>query len=100
MYDINLPSHRSLFQIQAERLVKIQQVAAQYANKGKHTRACVSLDTEEANVPWYIMTSDATHIRTKEFFESHHYWGLKPSNVFFFNQVSTCTCVRMAKRTR
>ncbi|CBK21974.2 uncharacterized protein [Blastocystis hominis] len=51
MYDISLPSHKSLFQLQAERILRVQEMAA--ARSGK---ACV--------VPWYVMTSPMTHAET------------------------------------
>lgn len=68
-YDIGLPSHKSLFQIQAEKLISLQRLAG--------TRH---------NIPWYVMTSKPTHNVTKDFFEKHNYFGLEPSQVFFFNQ--------------
>eukprot|EP00164_Ancoracysta_twista_P003895 GFYU01005221.1.p1 GENE.GFYU01005221.1~~GFYU01005221.1.p1 ORF type:complete len:483 (+),score=203.19 GFYU01005221.1:42-1490(+) len=67
MYDIGLPSHKSLFQIQAERLMRLN-------------------DMSGAAIPWYIMTSVATYAPTKAFFEENDYFGHNPEDVFFFNQ--------------
>jgi len=73
MYDIGLPSKKSLFQLQAERLLKVQQIAKQKSGK-------------ESVVPWYIMTSDATTAPTRKFFQDNSYFGLDSKNVFFFEQ--------------
>jgi len=48
-YDIGLPSHKSLFQLQAERLLALQRLAAK-ANGG-----------EGKALRWFIMTSAFTH---------------------------------------
>ena len=37
-------------------------------------------------VPWYIMTSEANDARTRQFFETNHYFGLNKSDVVFFQQ--------------
>ncbi|KAL0052616.1 hypothetical protein WJX82_004822 [Trebouxia sp. C0006] len=77
-YDIGLPSHKSLFQLQAERLIRIQQLAAEAVHgpgaKIRHP------------VRWYIMTSPSTDAPTKEHFKEHHYFGLDPDQLFFFQQ--------------
>ncbi|KZS93505.1 nucleotide-diphospho-sugar transferase [Sistotremastrum niveocremeum HHB9708] len=83
-YDIGLPSHKPLFQIQAERIARIQQVAAQA--KGKSPASVV--------VPWYIMTSGPTRANTEAFFEEHAYFGLERNNVVFFEQ-GTLPCLSM-----
>ncbi|KAJ3017357.1 UNVERIFIED_CONTAM: UDP-N-acetylglucosamine pyrophosphorylase [Siphonaria sp. JEL0065] len=75
-YDVGLPSHKSLFQLQGERILSIQRIAAkahpEHANK--------------AIVPWYVMTSEPTRVATESYFKDHKYFGLNPDQVFFFNQ--------------
>ena len=75
-YDIGLPSHKSLFQYQAELIARLQQVAQE--ETGKPVGSVV--------VPWYIMTSGPTRLATEGFFKANAYFGLKPENVIFFEQ--------------
>jgi UDP-N-acetylglucosamine/UDP-N-acetylgalactosamine diphosphorylase len=75
-FDIGLPSSKSLFQIQAERIRKVEQLAAKKAGV-----AMASI-----SVPWYVMTSGPTRGPTEKFFREHNYFGLDESNVFIFEQ--------------
>lgn len=75
-YDIGLPSHKSLFQYQAERIARLQTVAEQ--ETGKSTGSVV--------IPWYVMTSGPTRKETQEFFSKNNYFGLDSKNVIFFEQ--------------
>ncbi|KAF3907557.1 hypothetical protein AA313_de0202974 [Arthrobotrys entomopaga] len=77
-YDIGLPSHKSLFQIQAERISRVQLLAEQ--------RAGVKPGVNVAQIPWYIMTSGPTRKPTEDYFSKHDYFGLEKSQVVFFEQ--------------
>ncbi|RMZ89630.1 hypothetical protein DV736_g3131, partial [Chaetothyriales sp. CBS 134916] len=74
-FDIGLPSKKSLFQLQAERIVRVQELAQQHS--GQSTAAVV---------PWYIMTSSPTRKPTEQFFQENSFFGLAKENVIFFEQ--------------
>lgn len=73
-YDIGLPSKKSLFQVQAERIRKVQELAS------KKTPGSAAV------VPWYVMTSGPTRGPTEKFFEENNFFGLHKENVQIFEQ--------------
>ncbi|XP_078489135.1 UDP-N-acetylhexosamine pyrophosphorylase [Ciona intestinalis] len=79
MYNVGTRSQKTLYQIKAERIRRLQDLA--YERTGK-----------KGIIPWYIMTSEATMSQTKEFFDKHDYFGLLQKNVVFFEQ-STLPCL-------
>ena len=85
-FDIGLPSKKSLFQLQAERIRKVIELAADAA-KGSVTGT--NKGTESAlmpSLPWYIMTSPQTHEQTVDFFRENAYFNLPEKDVVFFQQ--------------
>ncbi|MFD0616563.1 UTP--glucose-1-phosphate uridylyltransferase [Paenibacillus sp. GCM10027629] len=66
-FDIGLPSHKSLFQLQAERLLQLSLRVGRI-------------------IPWYLMTSPENHEDTVQFFESHQYFGYPAEECFFLEQ--------------
>eukprot|EP01023_Acetabularia_acetabulum_P030399 TRINITY_DN2861_c1_g2_i1.p1 TRINITY_DN2861_c1_g2~~TRINITY_DN2861_c1_g2_i1.p1 ORF type:complete len:508 (-),score=87.02 TRINITY_DN2861_c1_g2_i1:310-1704(-) len=75
-YNIGLPSNKSLFHLQAERVLKVQRLAADACNHGNVAKPLM----------WYVMTSPFTHNQTIAHFESNKYFGLCKDQVFFFQQ--------------
>ena len=73
-FDIGLPSKKSLFQLQGERVKKAELLAAK-----KHGKTSVT-------IPWYVMTSGPTRGPTAKFFEENNFFGLKKENVVIFEQ--------------
>ncbi|XP_034935842.1 UDP-N-acetylhexosamine pyrophosphorylase [Chelonus insularis] len=73
MYDVGLPSHKSLFQLQAERIKRLELMAQERHGKCQ-------------GITWYILTSDATHDATLTYFEENNYFGLNKDNVIAFKQ--------------
>ncbi|KAL7493884.1 hypothetical protein ACHAWT_006408 [Skeletonema menzelii] len=67
MYDIGLPSGKTLFEFMAERIKKLGQLS------GKGDKA----------IPFYIMTSPLNHKVTTEYFAKHDNFGI---DVIFFPQ--------------
>jgi UDP-N-acetylglucosamine/UDP-N-acetylgalactosamine diphosphorylase len=75
MYSVDLLSKKTLFQIQAERLLKVKELASL---KNQHNKS--------ASLPWYIMTSAPTYESTVEYFRKNNYFGLSSSDIIFFEQ--------------
>jgi len=73
MYDIGLPSGKTLYQIQAERILRVQNMAKKVTG-------------EEGLIPMYIMTSEHTKQPTVEFFKKHNYFGLEEQQLHIFEQ--------------
>lgn len=66
-FSIGLPSGKSLFQLQCERLIYLSKECKKY-------------------IPLYIMTSVDNHQDTVSFFEEHNYFGYPKSMIMFFKQ--------------
>lgn len=73
MCPIGLPSGKTLFQLQAERIRSIVRLAKK--ETGATGRIC-----------WYIMTSQATHDATEKYLEEHKHFGLNEDDVVLFQQ--------------
>ncbi|RHY30757.1 hypothetical protein DYB32_004053 [Aphanomyces invadans] len=69
MYNIGLPSEKSLFQLFSERILRLE-----------------ALVGVTGKIPFYIMTSVMNHDTTEVFFKQHEYFGLQASQVMFFPQ--------------
>jgi len=84
MYDVGLPSRKTLYHLQAQRIARIQELAAKRTGRS-------------GVVPWYIMTSEQTREKTEQFFAQHKHFGLDASNIKFFEQ-STMPCIDLNGR--
>ncbi|CAF4560439.1 unnamed protein product, partial [Didymodactylos carnosus] len=66
-------SRKSLYQIQAERIRRLQELANdQYGKNGQ--------------IPWFIMTSEHTKHATEDYFRERNYFGLRRENIILFEQ--------------
>eukprot|EP00117_Sycon_ciliatum_P034969 scpid50080/ scgid26590/ UDP-N-acetylhexosamine pyrophosphorylase; UDP-N-acetylgalactosamine pyrophosphorylase; UDP-N-acetylglucosamine pyrophosphorylase len=73
MYDVGLLSSKPLYQLQAERILRLQHLAKKQSGV-------------DCTIPWYIMTSEHTKGKTEEFFVQHDHFGLNASDVVIFEQ--------------
>lgn len=74
-FNIGLLSGKSLFQMQGERIKKLQSLAHKKA--GGDTKIVI---------PWYVMTSGPTRGPTEKYFQENNYFGLQKKNVIIFEQ--------------
>jgi UDP-N-acetylglucosamine/UDP-N-acetylgalactosamine diphosphorylase len=74
MYDVGLPSKKSLYQLQAERIHRLEQIANE------------EFQINTSTIPWFIMTSEHTRNSTEDYFLEHNYFGLKSENLILFEQ--------------
>lgn len=75
MFDVGLPSHKSLFRIQGERIRKLQELAKKLTGK-------------DGQITWYIMTSEHTMAPTKAYFKENDFFGLRDEDIVMFEQGS------------
>ena len=105
MFDIGLPSHKSLFQIHCDRLWRIQAMAAFWCHGNRHdirwfhcghlshsalhkvTALLMPFVVCRSPIQLVIMTSPATDQLTRQFFQQHNYFCLHHENVHFIVQV-------------
>jgi len=73
MYNIGLPSGKTLYQIQIERILRIQELAHR-------------LTGEDGLIPMYVMTSEHTKGPTQEFFRKNNFFGMKEEQLIIFEQ--------------
>jgi len=73
MFDVGLPSQKTLFQLQSERILSLEKIAQKKTGT-------------PGKITWYIMTSASTVKPTTEFFENNDYFGLEADNVVVFQQ--------------
>jgi len=73
MYDIGLPSGKTLYQIQIERILRVQELAKRITG-------------QEGQIPMYVMTSEHTKQPTLEFFKKHDYFGMAADQLNIFEQ--------------
>lgn len=100
MYDISLPSGRTLFQLVAERIGKLSDLAAAGGDAtskagddgGGHDDKRRRLGTTGCTIPLYVMTSPLNHEATAAYFQDNEYFGLGESNVTLFQQ-GTLPCL-------
>lgn len=73
LYSVGLPSGKTLLQLQAERILKVQQIS-------REREAAVS------SIPWYIMTSEATNFATEKFLRVNNFFGINETDITIFEQ--------------
>ena len=78
MYDIGMPSKKTLFCLIAERILKLTRLA--------------QTNGEKVKIPLYVMTSPMNHEITKKYFEENGFFGLPSEDVIFFAQ-GTLPCL-------
>lgn len=72
-FKVGLPSDKSLFELQADRLRQVQAEAQ-------------ALTTSPVLLPWYVMTSPSTRAETIRHFEQAAWYGLQREQISFFDQ--------------
>ena len=74
LFDLDMPSHKSIFEYQVERIRKVQLEASRRFNS--HLPKTLVL----------VMTNEESHEEVKKFFVENGYFGLETDDVVFFPQ--------------
>jgi UDP-N-acetylglucosamine/UDP-N-acetylgalactosamine diphosphorylase len=92
MYDIGLPSGRTLFQLICERLSRLRTLAKTSKRSSSSSGSDNGDDGDDSNntklpsLPFYIMTSPINHDETVQFLEKNSFFGLPKDDVKCFQQ--------------
>jgi len=73
MYNIGLPSGKTLYQIQVERILKLEKLAER-------------LTGQRGKIRMYIMTSEHTKLPTQEYFTEKNFFGASKDQISIFEQ--------------
>lgn len=73
MYHVGVVSGKSLLELQAERILKVQRMAEERIGR-------------KGRVVWYVMASEATVEETRRYLHDNNYLGLEEEDVFVFVQ--------------
>ena len=76
MYNIGLPSGKTLYQIQVERILRLEKMAQSFTGA----------EDVGNGIYMYVMTSEHTKKPTEEFFAKHDYFGSRKDKIIFFEQ--------------
>ena len=79
MYNIQLPSQKTLFCLLAERILRLRQLVVADNNNNKNNETAAPL-------PFYVMTSPLNHAETEAYFQENNYFGLGQESVVLFQQ--------------
>lgn len=83
IYDINLPSHKSIFQLHIERIRKIRSLTLAWAQRSSNNN---NSSNEKISIPIYVMTSDLNHQQIQEYFAENNYFDYPAEDIVFFEQ--------------
>ena len=93
MYNISMPSNKTLFEYLCNRLQSNQM-------KSQAHTAGLNKDVQCRNSTVFIMTSQHNHKSIVEFFSTNCYFGLSKDNVVFFPQNEICALTLTGKVIR
>ena len=81
MYNINMPSNKSLFEYISNRFLSVQNLSYKICQNKKE----IDL-SQKNNSNFLIMTSKDNHNETISFYKKNNYFGINPENIRFFPQ--------------
>jgi UDP-N-acetylglucosamine/UDP-N-acetylgalactosamine diphosphorylase len=82
-FNIGLPSRSTLFGIFAQRIRRLQRLAAVAG-----VRSNTTVQAGGVQLLWLIMTSPSNHAATQTFFNDNNHFNLSTSQVKFFQQTT------------
>ena len=83
MFNINMPSNKTLFEYLCNRFLSSQISAQEFIKKNNN-------NVNIKNCTLFVMTSEHNNNETQEFFKKNDFFHINPKNVIFFPQNEIC----------